>query len=260
MAHYVEKIKGKAVLWLEVAQKKSPYTNVMFEDGSMIMTSYCISDTIKKLDIKNCVLVNRSQAVDLSKSEIKGNVLTINDKIMKISRRKLGGFLVLFCVISQVCFGQVAVNDTLYSCFDIPAKINVFPNDTPTDGIRLSTFTQPTTGELVSQSNTGLFRYYWDVGINAEMFQYKVKLINSSAESSYATVFLNRMAQSQVILSGNYPNTTLTTIVGCQITTAEATTFISGSKYTLEHYKYTELLPGTTIDATGGGSVLIQAH
>jgi len=257
---YVEKAIGKTVLWLEVAQKSAPYTKVMFEDGSMIMTSYCLSDTIKKLDIKNVSLVNRSQAVDLTKSEIKGNILTINDKTMMISRRKLSGFMMLFCVISQFCFGQVAVNDTVSSCFDTNAKFYVFRNDTPVDGIRLSTFTQPTTGELVSQSNTGLFRYYWDVGINAEQFQYKVKLINSNTESSYATVFINRLAQSQVVLSGNYPNTTLTTIVGCQITTLGTTTFISGAKYILEHYKYTELLPGTTIDATGGGEVTIQAH
>lgn len=260
MAHYTKKIRGKAVLWLEVAAKAAPYTKVMFEDGSEILTSYGLSDTIKKLDVKNVSLVNRSQAVDLAKSEIKGDLLTINDKTMKISRRKLSGFLMLFCVISQVCFGQVALNDTLYSCFDVPARINVFRNDTPADGIRLSTFTQPTTGELVSQSNTGLFRYYWDVGINAEMFQYKVKLINSNTESSYASVFLNRMAQSQLVLSGNYPNTTLTTLVGCQITTLGTTTFVSGAKYTLEHYKYTELLPGTTLDATGGSVITIQAH
>lgn len=242
---------------MEVAEKTKPYTNVFFEDGTSIMTSYGISETIKRLK-STVVKINMSQAVNKNMvSNLKGNLLTINNKTMKVSRRKLAMFLGLFLAIFNLSFGQVAINDTLKVCNDTQARFSVLINDFPVGRIQLSEFTQPSSGELVSLSNTGLFRYYWTSGINTSSFQYKVKLINTNTQSSYATVFL--AGSPKVTLSGNYPNTTLTTIEGCQITTNSTTTFVSGAKYKLEHYQFTELKPGTTLDATGGGSVLIKA-
>lgn len=242
---------------MEVAEKKKPYTNVFFEDGTSIMTSYGISETIKRLNSK-VVKINMGQAVDLSKVDnVDGNILTIKGKTMTISRRKLTLFLGLFVALFNVSIAQTAVNDTLKVCNDIEARFSVLLNDSPVNRIALSTFTQPTNGELVSLSNTGRFRYFWLNGTTTDSFQYKVKLINTNTESSYATVFLN--GSPRVVLAGNYPNTTLTNIEGCQITTNGTTTFVAGAKYKLEHYQFTELKAGTTIDASGGGSVLIQA-
>lgn len=257
MGHYTEKLRGKTVLFMEVAEKTKPYTNVFFEDGTSIMTSYGISETIKRLQ-STVVKINMSQAVNKNMvSSLTGNLLTINNKTMKVSRRKLAMFLSLFLMMFNVSFGQVAVNDTLKVCNDEQTRFSVLLNDSPVNRIQLSEFTQPAVGELVSLSNTGSFRYYWNIGSNSANFQYKIKLINTNTESTFATVFLT--GSPRVTLSGNYPNTTLTTIEGCQIRTNGTTTFISGAKYKLEHYQFTELRPGTTISATGGGSVLIQA-
>lgn len=257
MGHYIEKLKGKDILYMEVAEKSKPYTNVFFEDGTRIMTSYGISETIRRLGSK-VVKINMSQAVDKSKVEsINGNVISIKNKTMQVSRRKLGLFLGAVLLFFQISMAQTAVNDTLKVCNDIQARFSVFGNDLPVGKIQLSTFTQPTSGELVSLSNTGTFRYYWAAGINADSFQYKIKLINTNTESSFATVILN--GSPRVTLSGNYPNTTLTSIEGCQITTSGSTTFVSGAKYNLEHYQFTELRPGTLINASGGGVITIKA-
>jgi hypothetical protein len=257
MGHYSKKLSSKVVIFMEVAEKKKPYTNVFFEDGTSIMTSYGISETIKRLN-SNVVKINMSQAVNLVKVDnINGNLLTINNKKMKISRRKLRLFCGFFLAMIYTSFAQTAVNDTLKVCNDITAKFSVLGNDYPLNNIQLSTFTQPSNGELVALSNTGGFRYYWNIGANLDSFQYKIKLINTNTESSFATVVLK--GSPRVTLSGNYPNTTLTNIEGCQITTNGTTTFVSGAKYKLEHYQFTELKPGTAIDAAGGGSVLIQA-
>jgi len=242
---------------MEVVEKKQPYTNVFFKDGTKIMTSYGISETIKRLS-SNVVKVNMGVAVDLKSVEkIEGNIITINNKKMIVSRRKKSLFTALFMLLFQFTFAQKSVNDTLKVCNDIEARFSVFGNDTPAGNIRLSTFTQPSSGQLVSLSNTGFFRYYWANNANYDSFQYKIKLINSNAESSFATVVLN--GSPRIVLSGNYPNTTLTNIEGCIITTNGATSFVSGAKYNLQHYQYTELRAGTVIDATGGGSVTISA-
>ena len=257
MGHYSKKLSTKIVVFMEVAEKKKPYTNVFFEDGTSIMTSYGISETIKRLS-STVVKINKSQAVNKNMvSGINGDLLTIKDKTMKISRRKICLFLGVMLMFFQISIAQTAVNDTLKVCNDIQAKFSVFGNDLPVGKIQLSTFTQPTSGELVSLSNTGAFRYYWANGANTDSFQYKIKLINTNIESSFATVILN--GSPRVTLSGNYPNTTLTTIEGCQITTNGSTTFVSGAKYNLEHYQFTELKPGTVISASGGGVVTIKA-
>lgn len=257
MGHYSKKLSSKSVMYMEVAEKKKPYTNVFFEDGTSIMTSYGISETIRRLN-SNVVKINMSQAVNLNKVDnVQDNLLTIKDKKMVVSRRKKALFLGLFVAIFNVSFAQTAVSDTIKACNNAQVRFSVLGNDLPLGRIQISQFTQPTAGELVSASNTGYFRYFWNFGVNTTSFQYKIKLINTNTESAFATVLIS--GSPPITLSGNYPNTTLTTIQGCQIRTSGTTTFISGAKYKLEHFKFTELLPGTTIDAAGEGSVLIQA-
>lgn len=242
---------------MEVAEKMKPYTKVFFADGTSILTSYGISETIRRLG-STVVKINMSQAVDKNSVEkIEGKQLTINGKTMQVSRRKMSLFLGLWLAILTVSVAQTPLNDTLKVCNDIPARFDVFKNDSPQGNIRVSGFTQPTNGELVALSNTGLFRYYWNTGVTTSSFQYKIKLISDETESGYATVFLN--GSPRITLSGNYPNTSLTTIEGCQITTNGTTTFQSGAKYSLEHYQFTELKPGTVISAAGGGVVTIKA-
>lgn len=257
MGHYIEKLKGKKIVCMEVVEKKMPYTRVYFEDGSSVLTSYAISETIRRLEA-DVVKINMGQAVNKEfVSDLTGNILTIKNMKMTVSRRKLALFLSLLLCVFRIS-AQTATNDTLKVCNDSAVKFSVFGNDLPTGKIQLAEFTQPATGELVSLSNTGGFRYYWNNGDTTAIFQYKIKLINTTTESSFATVRLS--GKPKVVLSGNYPNTTLTTIKGCNISTNGSTTFISGAKYKLEHYQFTELKPGTVIDATGGGSVLIQAE
>ena len=241
---------------MEVAEKKMPYTNVHFDDGTSIMTSYGISETIRRLG-SNVVKINMGQAVNKQfVSDVDGDIITVNDKTMKVSRRKISLFLSVFLLFFQMAQAQTAVSDTLRVCNDSAVKFSVFGNDLPVGNIQLSAFTQPAAGELSSLSNTGGFRYYWNAGDSTTSFQYKIKLINTNTESGFATVVLK--GKPKIVLSGNYPNTTLTVIERCNIVTSGTTTFVSGAKYELQHYQFTELKPGTTIDAAGGGSVLIQ--
>lgn len=180
------------------------YCTMYFTDGTSMMAGYTQKEIGRRYGVK-LKMVRRGVYVDPEKSEITEKGVKIMNREYNFSRRiaKLWAIIAIamFCVDSySQNIAPIAVNDTLRLCNDIPSSFTVILNDTDANGdrLKLNYFSEPISGNLVSESNTGRFRYEFFPGVNNLTFQYNIKDLRfgniGSLTSNMATVVLNGSA------------------------------------------------------------------
>jgi hypothetical protein len=189
------------------------YSKIHFEDGSSCVAAYTHKELGRRFGI-NLKMVRRGVYADMNHSELTAKGIKILNKEYTFSRRisKVLAimFLMFFCFDSfSQNIAPVAKNDTINGCNNNgPTFFNVLANDTDANGdrLRLNYFSEPPFGNLVSESNTGRFRYQWSAGVATTTFQYNardVKFANiGSLTSNMATVIIN--GSSPYYYTGTY--------------------------------------------------------
>jgi hypothetical protein len=180
------------------------YSKIHFEDGSSCVAAYTHKELGRRFGIQ-LKMVRRGVYADMNHSELTAKGIKILNKEYTFSRRisKVWAimFLMFFCFDSfSQNIAPVAHNDTLTVCNDKPTNFTVIGNDIDVNGdrLRLNYFSEPLSGNLVSESNTGRFRYEWLPEVLSVKFEYNVRDLRfanvGSLVSNMATVVLNSAA------------------------------------------------------------------
>jgi len=147
---------------------KGEYSNIEFKDGTKCFAPYTHKELSRRFGIE-LKTVRRGVYADPKESVITENGIKIMNKEFKFSRRIAKAWAcILLAILPLFSFCQniapVAVNDTVGLCKEEIDYFIVILNDADANGdrLKLNTFTEPTSGNLVSASNTGMFRYEWD--------------------------------------------------------------------------------------------------
>jgi hypothetical protein len=240
------------------------YSTIEFTDGSSYLSAYTQKELGRRFGV-NLKMVRRGVYADPKHSEITQNGIKIMNKEFKFSRRMAKAWasllLVFFC-LDSFCqnIAPVANNDTLKVCNDVPTYFNVTRNDTDANGdkLKLNYFSEPASGNLVSASNTGNFRYEWLAGVSSVLFEYNVndmKFANiGSLTSNMATVVLN--SATPYYYTGTYSGTNNRET--CRSINTSAVTISGTTREKNEAYQsiILDAQYGTvTISPTSGGSV-----
>lgn len=189
--------------------------------------------------------------------------IMVKDMEFKFSRRASKMWL-FFLFMPFLGFTQntapVANPDTIKTCIDEITYFSVITNDFDANGdkLKLNSFTDPVAGNLVSASNTGLFRYEWNPSVLSVTFNYTLKdLIFAnigSLESNTATVTLE--GATKFFYNGSYSGTN--NRLTCLSRNSGAATITGTARETNTAYQYI-LLDGSagavTISPSIGGSV-----
>lgn len=217
---------------------------------------------LEKKGLVKLKMVRRGVYVPPNSKKTKQGVM-VKDMEFKFSRR--AAKLWLFCLFMPFfCFAQntapVAVADTVKTCIDEATYFSVIRNDYDANGdkIRINSFSDPVAGNLVSASNTGMFRYEWNPNVLNVTFNYTLRDLRfaniGSLESNSAQVVLE--AANKYYYTGSYSGTNTRTT--CISRNSAATTISGTARETNTAYQYI-LLDGAngavTINPSSGGSV-----
>lgn len=240
------------------------YSTIEFTDGTTIMTSYTQKELCRRFGFE-MKKVNRAITVNPNEVILTKKGVKVMNKEFVFSRRMAKAWacmlLVFFC-IDSFCqnTAPVAHNDTLKVCNDVPTYFTVTRNDTDADGdrLKLNYFSEPASGNLVSASNTGYFRYEWNPLFSSVSFEYNIKDLRfanlGSLTSNMATVVLNSAAPYYYTgtYTGTYTRETCRSINSSSVT-------ISGTTREKNEAYQSIILDGSigtvTISPTAGGSV-----
>ena len=240
------------------------YSTIEFTDGSSYMASYTQKELGRRFG-HNLKMVKRGVYVNPKEAIIIQNGVKIMNREFKFSRRMAKAWacmLLVFFYLDSFCqnTAPVAHNDTLKVCNDVPTYFTVTRNDTDADGdrLKLNYFSEPASGNLVSASNTGYFRYEWNPLFSSASFEYNLKDLKfanlGSLTSNMATVVLNSAAP--YYYTGTYTGTN--TRETCRSINTAAVT-ISGTTIESNTAYQSIILDGSigtvTISPTAGGSV-----
>lgn len=204
-------LKNEKVVLLE---SMGEYSRV-YTKNSIRVVSYTRANLTRR-GLINLKQVRRGIYVSELDSKIENDNVEVLGKKFKISRRMKSIWVFIFFLISNFVFAQnqapVAVNDTIKTCIDEPfTYFSVTTNDFDPNGdkIRLNSFTSPAAGELVSASNTGFFRYTWNIDFLEVLFNYTIRDLRfaniGSLVSNVATVRLE--GSEKYLYSGSYTST-----------------------------------------------------
>jgi hypothetical protein len=134
---------------------------------------------LEKKGLINLKMVRRGVYAKPDSKRTAGGILVKNTEF-KFSRRAAKLWLMLL-FLPVFVFAQntapVAVPDTIKTCIDDITYFSVVRNDFDANGdkLMLNSFTDPVAGNLVSASNTGLFRYEWSPSVLNVTFNYTIR-------------------------------------------------------------------------------------
>lgn len=196
---------------------KGEYSDCYFEDGERILLSYTQKEINRRFGIA-LKMVKRGVYVDEKEVEKTEKGIKIMNKEFNFSRRMAKAWACLLLItLPFLSFSQntapVAVNDTLHLCNDEINYFSVITNDTDANGdrLKLNYFSDAIFGNLVSASNTGMFRHEFDTLGTTDTFEYNVKDLRfaniGSLTSNTAYVELN--GRPKYYYTGTYTGTTI---------------------------------------------------
>lgn len=238
------------------------YTKITYSNGEIHVYGYCQAELSRRFGIQ-LKRVSRGVSVDETKSKIDKKGVSIMNRYFEFSRRKKQSWLLLFFLATFfTSLGQniapVAVNDTTKACNDVNLRrVNVIANDYDPnqDKIRLTYITQSTPVSdilTIAETNTGMVRLENILGkTGTYQFQYSTKdlrFANIGSLASNTGVFVFSLS-SPYTYTGAYAGNNIRE--ACRSTTSGTVNITGHEKITV--YEYAEFLPGTVIDASGGG-------
>lgn len=238
-------------------ESEGTYTHVTFSDGSRHCVSYCQTELERRFRL-GLTRVNRQVSAKKEFVKVFDDGVKLSRKKYKFSRRMKVNWLILliFCGITATAQNNAptAKNDTLKVCNDVVTSFSVLSNDFDIDGdrIMLRAFSNPSNIDIVAIGNTGNFRLNATGDVGTFNFGYTIrdlKFANIGSKTSSAIVYI--ITSSPYIYSGNY--TTTNNRTACRSSTSGVVTISNGARETMIVDTYGELLPGTTITASGGG-------
>ena len=219
------------------------YSSVYTDSGENRTVSYTKTHLERKGFI-NLKMVRRGVYACEMSAEKNGDFIKILNKQYKLSRRMKKLWILLLIIpffgIAQN-IAPVAVNDTIMTCIDEPyTYFTVTSNDFDPNGdrIRLNSFTDPGSGELVSASNTGMFRYTWNLNNTSVNFSYTIRDLRfgniNTLVSNVANVKLD--GSPKYFYNGNY--IVNTSRITCLSKNSGATTISGTTREINEAYQY----------------------
>jgi hypothetical protein len=217
---------------------------------------------LERSGLVNLKMVRRGVYVPPNTKKTKDGVMVKNMEF-KFSRRAaklwlLCLFMPFFALAQNTA--PVAVADTIKTCIEDVTYFSVVRNDYDANGdrIMINSFSEPVSGNLVSASNTGNFRYEWNPTVLNVTFNYTLKDLKfaniGSLVSNSATVSLEGLNKYNYTGSYSGTNTRLT----CVSRNTAATTITGTARESNTAFQYI-LLDGAngavTISPSSGGMV-----